>query len=154
MAGLILWKDREIDRMKRDMDRLFARMWDDFPVPFFRRFSLELPFIDLVETEDALIVTAEVPGMNAEDLNITIAGRTLTIRGEAVRTIDEREGGQLGRQRGHFSFSRNIELPCKVLHDHVEATCKEGVLKILMPKCAPTKTCGVRITVRSSSRGA
>jgi HSP20 family protein len=82
MPGLIIWKNQEIDRLKRDMDRLFARLWDDFCIPLFPRGYREAPFIDLSETEDRLILRAEIPGVTPEDLDISITDGTLTIRGE------------------------------------------------------------------------
>ncbi len=77
MAGLIVWKNQEIDKLRRDIDRLFDRLWDDFGVPLSTRIEREIPSIDLSETEDTLIIRAEVPGINPEDLEISITDNIL-----------------------------------------------------------------------------
>ena len=72
MPGLIIWKNQEIDKLRRDMDRLFARLRDDFGMPPFPKIGRDVPFIDLSETEDDLIIKAEIPGIDPEDLDISI----------------------------------------------------------------------------------
>jgi len=87
MPGLIIWKNQEINKLRRDMDRLFARLWDDFGMPHFTRPSRDIPFIDLSETEEDLILKAEIPGLNAEDLDISITDDILTIKGEMKQEL-------------------------------------------------------------------
>jgi HSP20 family protein len=135
MPGLILWKKQEIDRLRRDMDRLLDRLWDDFRFPVLPRTAKEVPFIELSETEKALIVKAELPGLSPEDMDISITDDKLTIRGDFKEDrVDEGEGYQ-GRVRRYGRFTRTIQLPCRILMDDVEATYKDGILNIVMPKC-------------------
>lgn len=148
MVGLSIWKNQEIDRLKRDMDRLFTRFWDDFGVSLLPRHRRELPSIDLSETESALILKAEMPGMNPDDLDISIMDDILTIRGEIKQeTLDDAEDFHR-RERRYGSFVRNLRLPCKISIEEVNAVYKEGVLTILMPKCKAEKARDIRIKVK------
>jgi len=148
MPGLIIWKNQEINKLRRDMDRLFSRLWDDFGMPHFTRPSRNIPFIDLSETEDDLILKAEIPGLNPEDLDIYITDDILTIKGEMKQEL-VKEGENYHRmERRYESFSRSIQLPCRVMIEDVEATHREGILTIIMPKCKPEITQKVKIKIK------
>ena len=148
MPELILWKNQEIDRLKRDMDRLFARLWDDFRMPLFPRSVRETPFLDLSETDDTLVVRAEIPGAGPEDLEISLSNDRLTIKGEVKQDLVDEGEDYLRREKHYGFFSRTIQLPCKVLIEDVKASYKDGVLTILMPKCKPEAAREIKIKVR------
>jgi HSP20 family protein len=140
MPGLIVWKDQHISRLKKDIDRMFDRMFGEFGLPAAPRIMRGAPFIDMSETKDDLILKAEIPGVNPEDLEIVIANNTITISGDTKQEI-VREGDKYHRtERRYGSFSRTVQLPCRVEIDKVKATYESGVLKIVMPKCAPETT--------------
>jgi HSP20 family protein len=147
MPGLILWKNQEIDRLRRDIDRLFDRLWDDFRVPAPLRIAGRVPSMALSETENALIFKAEIPGVNPEDIDISIREDMLTIQGDVKEDqLDDSEGYQK-RKRRYGYFSRTIQLPCRVLMDDVDATYKDGILNIVMPKCkAEAREVKIRVT--------
>lgn len=147
MPGLILWKNQEIDRFKRDMDRLFSRFWDDFCIPILPRPSKEGPSIDLSETEDRLILRAEIPGVKPEDLEISLSRDMLTLRGKVREETMTNEAGYASTERGITVFSRTIQLPCKVLVDEVKATYREGLLSVVMPKCKPQPPREIRVKI-------
>jgi HSP20 family protein len=147
MAGLIIWKNQEMGRLKKDMDRLLARFFDDFAVPFLGRAFKEGPFIDLSETEDRLILRAEIPGVTPEDLDISISGDILSLRGEARQGFVTEEEGYRSTEREYGYFSRTIQLPCKVRIHEVKATYKDGLLSIDMPKCEPEPSREIKITI-------
>ena len=147
MAGLILWKNQEINRLRRDMDRLFDRLWDDFGMPLSTRVEREMPSIDLSETEDTLIIRAEVPGVNPEDIDISITDNILAIKGEMRQGDNEERGDYHRRERRYGFFSRTLRLPCKILADDVQAIYKKGVLSIVMPKCKEVSTPQIRIKI-------
>ena len=148
MPGLTLWKDQEIDRLRRDMERLFARLWDDFGMPRFPRITRNIPAIDLSESEENLIIRAEIPGINPEDLDISVTEDRLHIKGEMKQeSVDE--GDTYHRvERRHGSFTRDIKLPCRVMKEEVEATYKEGILTIVMPKCKSEPDRSFRVKIR------
>ena len=148
MAGLILWKNQEINKLKRDMDRLFDRMWDDFGMPLSTKVEREIPSIDLSETEDSLIIRAEVPGIDPDDIEISITDNILTIKGEMTHEDTEEKGDYHRMERRYGYFSRTLELPCKIVVEDVRATYKKGVLSIIMPKCEQPSTREIRVNVK------
>ena len=148
MVGLIIWKNQEINRLRRDMDRLFTRLWDDFGVPLFPRQTRQLPFLDLSETEDTLILKAEMPGVNPNDIEISIKENILSIRGEMKQEFIDNDEDYHRMERRYGSFSRNLQLPCKVSIDEVDAVYKKGVLTIVMPKCKAEEHRDIRILVK------
>lgn len=147
MPGLIIWKNQEMGRLKRDMDRLLARFFDDFAVPFFVRPFKEGPFIDLSETKERLILRAEIPGVNPEDLDISISGDILTVKGEAGGDYGTEEEDHRSRKMEYARFSRTIQLPCKVRISEVKASYKDGLLSIDMPKCEPEPSREIKIKI-------
>ena len=147
MAELIIWKNQEIDRLRKDMDRLLARFRDDFCSPLLLKGFREEPYLELSETQDDLILKAEIPDARPKDLDITISDDLLTIRADVQQeTLTEAEGSR-ERTRSCSSFSRTIQLPCKVHVDEVRATYKDGMLNIVMPKCKPEATREIKIKV-------
>jgi len=148
MSELVLWKDQEIRRLRKDMDRLFSRLRNGFGAPAWPGEALEGLYIDLLEREDSLTVRVEIPGINPEDLKISVTNDRLTISGEKSeeRIDDSRYYYRVERRFG--SFSRTIRLPYKVEIDNIEATYKKGVLNIVMPKSKPEKKNKVSIQVR------
>jgi HSP20 family protein len=148
MSELILWKNQEITKLRRDMRRLFNRFWYDFGVPIFPEGITEPPSIDLSETEDTLIIRAMFSDVDPEDMDISVTGDTLFIKVETREETVESTGRYRRLERRSGSFSRTISLPCRVKVDEIEATYEEGLLKITMPKCAPEEACGVRIQVK------
>ena len=147
MAGLILWKNQEINKLRKDIDRLFDRLWDDFGMPIATRVEREMPSIDLSETEETLIIRAEVPGISPEDLEISITDNMLTIKGEMKQVDNEERGDYHRMERRYGLFSRTLHLPCKIVADDVDATYKKGVLSIVMPKCKEMSAPEIRIKI-------
>jgi len=147
MAELIIWKNQEIDRLKKDMDRLLARFRDDFCSPLLVKGFREEPYLELSETQEELILKAEIPDVRSKDLDITISDDLLTIRADfKAQTLTESEGFS-ERTESCSSFSRTVQLPCKVHVDEARATYKDGILNIIMPKCKPETTRGIKIKV-------
>ncbi|MBW1801026.1 MAG: Hsp20/alpha crystallin family protein [Deltaproteobacteria bacterium] len=148
MARLIIWKNQEMNRFRRDMDRLFERVWDDFGMrrmPLARR---EYPVIDFIESNDTLTITAEIPGMNPEDFDISITDNLLTIEGEMKKEMTDKEGNYHHLERNYGFFSRTIELPCKVNVEDINATYKKGILSIVLPKCEPEACREIRVKIK------
>ena len=148
MPGLIIWKNQEIDKLRRDMDRLFARLRDDFGMPLFPKIGRDVPFIDLSETEDDLIIKAEIPGIDPEDLDISITGDILNIKGEMKQEFVQDSENYHRVERRYGSFSRTIQLPCRVMTEDVKATYRKGILNIVMPKCKPETARALKIKVK------
>jgi HSP20 family protein len=148
MSELILWKDKEMTKLRRDMDRLFDRFCYDFGVPFFSDEIARSTAFKLSETEKDVILEAKLPGMKPEDMDISVTDDALTIKGE-IREETVREGDHYQRVESRSgSFSRRISLPCKVRIDDIHAEYKDGTLRITMPKCEGDEIRGVRIEIR------
>ena len=103
--------------------------------------------MDLSETEDRLILRAEIPGVKPEDLEISISNDVLTLRGEATQETETDEEGYRSMERGFRSFSRSIQLPCKVQINDVKASYKDGLLSVVMPKCKPEPPREIKVKV-------
>jgi HSP20 family protein len=145
MPGLILWKNAEINKLKRDMDRLLSRMWDDFGIRLTPSGTGGIPSLSLSETEENLVIEAEMPGVDPADLDVSVADDLLTIKGKHRKERFEEEGST---QESHDFFSRTFRLPCKIQVDEVDATFQQGLLRIVLPKCRQKPPREVRIKIR------
>jgi HSP20 family protein len=147
MSGLIVWKKQEMDRLRKDMDRLIERLRDDFCVPFFPRISIEIPSFDLQESDDSLVLRAEIPGLTPENLEVTVTDDKLTIQGD-LKQESVSNGDDYERRESRYGFfSRTFQLPCKILVDDVKASYKHDVLTIVMPKWKAESPRGIKIKV-------
>jgi HSP20 family protein len=97
--------------------------------------------LDVSETDEALVVEASLPGILPEDVDISIAGNTLIIKGEAKHEKEKEGMGKYHyRERCYRSFQRAITLPAEVNTDAAEATLENGELKLVLPKVEETKS--------------
>lgn len=132
MTGLIPWTGiKDLDRFRTEMDRLFDRFFEWRP---FERGGEWMPLVDLSETDNEVLVRAEVPGMDAKDIDITLNGRVLTIRGEKKSEHEEKGENFHRMERSYGAFSRSFQLPVDVDPDKVKASYEKGVLTIQLPK--------------------
>lgn len=116
--------------LRREMDDLFDRFGSFGPALATRS---AFPPLNLYETPEAFVLTAEVPGVAPEDLEISLEGSTLTLRGERKASHDE--GASVHRsERPTGSFQRALDLPVAVDGDKVEAVHRHGVLTLRLPK--------------------
>jgi HSP20 family protein len=93
-----------------------------------------VPALDVVQTQDNIIVRADVPGCRREDLQITFENQTLTIRGTKSRSEDNQENGHAKHERLFGEFERSIALPVIVDSENATAHYADGVLTVVMPK--------------------
>jgi HSP20 family protein len=155
---LIPWKrkghtgDHLPARVEDEFSDLVRRFWED---PWTTSLTDRLnqmvgsaPRMDMVETEHELSLRFEVPGMKAEDVNVQVTGNLLTLSGEKKEERESRKGGTTYSERSYGSFSRSVTLPSAVDPQRVEATCRDGVLTISIPKHRESKP--RRVTVRKS----
>jgi len=132
---------REMDKFQREMNRLFDST-------FSRRYrnAPSFPAVNVWANEDGLVVTSEVPGINADDIDIVIVGETMTLSG--TRGGDElNEDTQYHRQeRGDGDFTRTVKLPFLVDAEKVEASFIDGVLNITLPRKDEDKPKKITVT--------
>ena len=99
-----------------------------------------VPLLDLSETDTAIGVTMDLPGVNPDEIDIHVSGNTLCVRGESKEEKEEK-GRRFHRvERSRGAFSRTVTLPCAVVEDEVAAEYTDGVLTITLPKCEEAKT--------------
>jgi HSP20 family protein len=137
----------EMVSLRQAMDRLFE---DSFVSPLTWRTiggggdTVNAP-LDVHETADEIVVTASLPGMKPEDVDITMTGQTLTLKGEFKSDEEEDRGQYLYRERRFGSFNRTLQLPVRVEGDRAEATFENGVLTLHIPKSEEVKPRQIQI---------
>ncbi|MEM7801894.1 MAG: Hsp20/alpha crystallin family protein [Chloroflexota bacterium] len=151
MTTLVRWNPtRDIRSMNREMDRLMASF---FGTPTVKTNNADWGLaLDVIENDDAFTLSASLPGITPEDVEITINDNVLTIKGEThSETTPESEednkntGTYRIRERRYGSFSRSLTLPKNVDVDHIEASQENGVLTLTLPKRAEAQP--KRITI-------
>lgn len=126
--------------------RFFDRFFEDFGLPEPADDRQWFPTIDVSETDDHVIVRAEVPGMDKKDINITMSEGLLTIQGEKKQEKEEEKENYRFVERRYGSFSRTLRVPVGVDADKIEAGYKDGVLKIAIPKSESEKSRKIEIS--------
>lgn len=126
-----------------------ARFWErGFPWdPGFLWEESLFPRMDVTENRKKITVKAEIPGMEKDDIQVLVHGRTLTIRGETTEENREEDEHRFLRERRYGAFHRTVELPAEVDPEDVSATYKRGVLKVVLKKTRDSAP--QRIQVRS-----
>ncbi len=121
--------------LQQEMNRMFSKFYDDFHWSPFQERNLSLfPKVDIKETKSAVTVSAELPGLDAKDIDISVSDDRLTLRGEKGQEKESKEENYYRMERSYGSFHRSITLPAEVESENIEATFKNGVLTISIPK--------------------
>lgn len=139
MADLMRWDPlRDAMSLREAMDRLFE---ESFVRPFGgpRLRSEGTLALDVYETDNDIVVKASVPGVKPKDIDITVTGNTLTIKGETKEETEKEEGNYLYRERRYGNFQRTISLPVEVEADKADASFENGVLTLHLPKVEQAK---------------
>jgi len=135
----------ELERMRRDMDRLAQTLnrgvWGEPGAGVF-------PLMNVTEDKDHYYVRAELPGIKAEELDISITADTLSISGERKIPAEDEKAQYHRREREAGKFSRILTLPAQVDAGKAEARCADGVLTVVLPKAEEAKP--RQITVKTS----
>lgn len=156
MTHLIPWKRTEIrgngsrpsvpvSQMRMDWDRLFDRFLDDAWSPLATAQGL---LLDLTETDDEIRVRAEVPGIDPDDLEISLVGDLLTLSGQKADEEESSDGSRHYSERQFGSFQRTVRLTCPVDPDKVAAEHKYGVVTITLQKAEKVRS--KRIAVKAT----
>ncbi|GAX61828.1 small heat shock protein [Candidatus Scalindua japonica] len=131
------------DAFNDDMSKLFDNFWNTkSPGGGWN------PDIDIAETDNDIIVNAEIPGVDPKNIDISIVNDMLIIKGEKKEEKEEKEKSYHRVERTYGSFTRTIELPAQVNKEKVEAKEHQGVLKIILPKMEKSET--KKIAVKSA----
>ena len=145
--ALVPWKPfDEFTTFRREMDRLWDRFFSERPALDMLEKGWE-PTMDITETKSDLIVKAELPGIDPKEIDISLTGDTLTIKGEKQQEKEEKEENYYRIERSYGIFSRTIKLPVTVQNDKIKASYQHGVLKITLPKSEEAKQKQIKIKV-------
>lgn len=148
---LLPWRKKgrhPLANFREEMDRLFedffGRAWDIEP---FWRTGKGLN-LDVAETEDEIIVSIDLPGVDPKDIDISLTGDVLTIKGEKKEEAEEKKRNYHRMERRYGSFSRSVALPPAADPEKVSASYKDGVLKITLGKKEEAKAKSIKIEVK------
>ena len=133
--------------LMRDMDDLWNRFFTN--VPSIRQIEGEWnPSVDITETKENFVVKAELPGLDGKDVNVSITGNLLTIKGEKKKETEDKDENRHYVERFFGSFQRSFQLPANVKSDKIDASFDKGVLKVTLPKTEEAKKKEIKINVK------
>lgn len=147
---------------RTEMDRLFDRFTGNFGLPSLRRmfdfeppwrhessFSFPAPAVDITEDDKAYKITAELPGMSEKDIDISVNGEMLVLKGEKHQEREEKEKNRYLSERSYGAFHRSFALPDGVDCDKIAAQFSQGVLTVTLPKTPDAEKQQKKIEVRA-----
>jgi HSP20 family protein len=153
---------QSVSALRQEMDRVFddfARHWT--VSPFYRRFfdwepfrrmerasGVLMPETDVVEGEDAIRVSVELPGMEEKDIEVEVTEDTLTISGEKRDEREEEDEDYHLSERSYGAFKRTLRVPDTVASSNVSAEMKNGILTVTLPKTAKAKQKPKKVSVK------
>lgn len=142
----------------KNMEKFFHEMFEEpMPERFLRRFpSLRWmkefeevsPAVDMYDNKEEIVVKAEVPGIDKENIKISVSDNTLTIKGEMKKEEETKEEDYFYSERSYGSFMRSLNLPAKVVENKIKAEIKDGILEIHMPKAQEAKPKEIKVDVK------
>ncbi len=135
----------DMAEIHRDMDRAFGEFFGWTPFSMVAAEGAWSPLVDIHETKDGILVKAELPGVKQEDIQVSIVGDTLTLKGERKRETEVKEDQYHRIERSYGAFQRSLVLPSVVDSTGVKATYRDGVLQILLPKKEEAKPKEIKI---------
>lgn len=146
--NLVKWKPLgEVELFRKEMNHLFSDFFGEGALA--QSFDKDwTPSADISETKDAVIVKAELPGVNAKDIKVTLSGNLLTLRGERKEEKEEKTEQRHYAERYYGEFQRSFQLPANIQQDKVTTAFDKGVLKITLPKTEDAKTKEFKIEVK------
>ena len=156
---------RELDRLQNEVNRLFEGYNSNADVPAPARQNSGgnssalmtrawAPVVDIAETQNEVVLRAELPGLKQDDIDIELTGDTLTLRGERKFENEERKDNFVRVERSYGRFQRSFTLGVPVQNDQVAATYRDGVLEIHLPKSEQTRPRKVQVSVSSGNENA
>lgn len=139
----------EVVSMRREINRLFDNFFrggiqDD--ETFFT--SAWTPAVDIAEEENEYLVKVELPGVNKDDVKITLESNILTIRGEKKKEKETKDENYHRLERSYGSFQRSFTLPSTVKSDKIDAVYKDGIVSITLPKAEEAKPKQIEVKVK------
>ncbi|HYR03730.1 MAG TPA: Hsp20/alpha crystallin family protein [Syntrophobacteria bacterium] len=138
---------RDLRSMQDQMNRLLDMAWNRESGEELRE-GLWQPMVDIYEDETSVIIKAEVPGIDQNDIEVRIEDNTLTLRGERKHDQTVQKENYHRVERYYGSFQRSFSLPHTIDQGNVRATCDKGVLTVTLPKKEETKPKQIKVEVK------
>ena len=137
----------EVSSLRKEMDNLWNHFLGEtsFPGSVSREW---MPSVDVSETEDKLLIKAELPGLDAKDVSVSLSGNLLTIKGKKKHEEEKKDEHFHSSERYYGSFQRSFRLPANIKTDKVDATFKKGVLQVALRKTEDSKKKEIEIKVK------
>jgi len=146
--GLVRWEPfRDLVSLRDAMDRLFAESFVR-PGAAFPLLGAEGPAVDMYQTKDDIVVKAAIPGIKPEDIDISVTGDTLIIKGELKQEEKIEEANYLRQERTYGQFQREFSLPTQVNADKAKADFEHGVLTLRLPKAEAVKPKSITVKAK------
>lgn len=141
------WRDpfEELERMRRQMDLMSTAF---FKAPVGETAAGVFPMMNVTEDKDNYYLRAELPGMKADELVISVTGNSVSISGERKIAVEDGKAQYHRREREAGTFNRIVSLPAQIETEKVEARCTDGVLTVTLPRSEAAKP--KRIAVKAS----
>jgi len=150
MANLVRWEPfRDLVSLQEAMHRLFEESFVQSRVGWPASVGMESLAVDMYETDEAIVVKTAVPGIKPEDLDVSIVGDTLTIRGETKAEGEIKKENYIRRERRCGSFCRSLAIPLPVMTDEAEAEFENGILTLTLPKAEEVKPKAIKVKAKS-----
>lgn len=124
------------------------KFWDDDFVPFFPALRLKMPAVDVSETENEVVIEMEAPGVDPKNIELAVEGNHLHIKTSAEEKKEEKGKAYYRKEIRKGAFERAVALPTQVKGDKAEATYKDGVLKIVIPKAEVARPKKIEVKVK------
>jgi HSP20 family protein len=127
---------RELETLRREMDRLFDEVFERTPLaePILEETRVWAPACDLYETEKEVVVKANLPGVSKDNVEVIVTEDSITIKGQTKEETEVKEKNYYRKELNYGSFQRVIPLPVAIKSDEAKATFKDGILEIRVPK--------------------
>ena len=137
--------EAEIAKLRDRMNQILSGASIDSEQPELLDEVDWMPPLDVLENRDEIIVRTDIPGMKSDEIDLSISGNILQIKGERKREIEREDENYHAIERGHGRFSRQITLPAPAKVDAITASYKDGVLTVRLPKTGEKKTGRVKV---------
>jgi len=147
--NLVRWEPfRDLVTLREAMDRLFEESFVRPRAGWLAQVGAGALAVDMYEIDDAVVVKSTIPGIKPEDLDISIASDTLTIRGETKAEEEVKGENYIRRERRYGSFSRSLTIPVSIVADRAEAEFENGVLTLTLPKAEDVKPKAIKVKAK------
>ena len=149
MAHLVRWEPfRDLISLREAMDRLFEESFIRPRAGWLAPLGAGALAVDMYETDQDVVIKSSVPGVKAEDIDITITGDTLTIKGETKAEEKVEKANYVRQERRYGAFSRSMTLPTSIVAEKAKAEFENGVLTLTLPKAEEVKPKAIKVKAK------